>query len=137
MINIDYWAKLDLFEDIMEIVQTYRERIQFEDQDVLNILFKEKVFYLPPVYNCIDMLHANCMNAKLLHFASQPKPWSKWWRLNPNCNQHNKDIYQRYENLSGTLYPQTDKYDIKLLMKSLIKFFLYRYLPGRVQKYEM
>lgn len=134
LIDLQHWAELNVFEKATDIIRNYGKRIQFEDQDVLNILFKDEVLYLSPIYNCIDMRHIRCVDAKLLHFASHPKPWSRWWFLNPNCNMDNKEIYQRYEDLSGGSYPQTDRYNVRLLAKSLLKRLFYRYLSGRVQK---
>ena len=93
-INLREWAKNRLTEKALSLL-TGKDGsatfFKYPDQDVLNILLRDKVYFLPREYNTIytikselsdkthekylDIIHAD---TKLIHFTGATKPWHAW-----------------------------------------------------------
>lgn len=97
VINIKIWKSMDIVKECLKLLNRNKEIFTHPDQDALNVLFANKVEYLSPIYNCIDINSVNKQDIVLLHFAANPKPWSSCWEISPNCNDFNKDLYRYYE----------------------------------------
>lgn len=97
IINTFLWKSHSIFQKSLSILEKNPTKFSHPDQDVLNILLTQKTYYLPQIYNCIDLTTINHKDIVLLHFAANPKPWNICWSLSPNCNEFNKNLYQYYE----------------------------------------
>jgi len=100
--NIDLWKKLDLSERCIEKLQESKQYI-FPDQDVINAVCKDKIYYLGQKWNCIchakseidNELISDAINKSnfleqlvdeyhaayygddtVFHYTSAVKPWS-------------------------------------------------------------
>lgn len=98
-INEDY---PDVFTNYMEHYYINNDRIQLQDQDILNLTFKDNAKIIPlrwnvnsrvftfneldRKYNKQDELNA-MYNCGIIHYTDARKPWKK------NCNHPLKDIY--------------------------------------------
>lgn len=133
LMNISAWQQAKVFSKIQAAVERLGSKIRFEDQDALNSVLTGKVFYLPPAYNCIDMLSPSAAAADLLHFAAKPKPWSKWWQLNPLRTDWNKGLYQHYEKILFNENKIVADGSAKNITKWIIKKITYRLLKDRYQ----
>lgn len=51
LVNLDYWRKNNSEKYLIEYAKRKREEVWLHDQDVLNYLFKNKWFFLPPKWN--------------------------------------------------------------------------------------
>ena len=51
LIDLAYWRKHEVVKDFMRILQEYAEKLQFGDQDVLNVAFSGNKIVLPMKYN--------------------------------------------------------------------------------------
>ena len=93
IINTFLWKSHSIFQKSLSILEKNPTKFSHPDQDVLNILLTQKTYYLPQIYNCIDLTTINHKDIVLLHFAANPKPWNICWSLSPNCNEFNKNLY--------------------------------------------
>jgi lipopolysaccharide biosynthesis glycosyltransferase len=100
--NIEKWNELDITDKALNLLNegiTYK----FPDQDVLNLLLKDKIYYLPRKYNNITVLTVEGNedmklpdNTIFIHYVSGAKPWFRLY-LTP--------IYQQY--ISGSPWKET------------------------------
>lgn len=51
LINLDWWRNNNAVALFMEYIAKYSERIKFQDQDVLNVVFSNQILSLPLTYN--------------------------------------------------------------------------------------
>lgn len=92
VINVKQWIQEDIAEQCFHKLQTIPEkRLVCPDQDILNIICEDRVFYLAPEWNFYwHLVYGNeelvtiyapiaekvGENFKILHYASNVKPWS-------------------------------------------------------------
>lgn len=92
--NLKEWVKNDLTNQAFSILLNKNGRgieFKYPDQDVLNVLLKDKVHFLPGRFNTIytikselkDRTHQNYQNiisndTVLIHYTGATKPWHKW-----------------------------------------------------------
>ena len=102
VIDIKKWNELDFLKKAIDLLIENPKIFKFPDQDVLNIIFTNKVKYLDVIFNCfVD--YRNCrrkINNKdivLLHFSALPKPWNIAWPISKIVNAFNEKIYFYYE----------------------------------------
>mgnify|MGYP002624226221 CR=1 FL=1 len=135
IIDVNQWKRINMLEKIAKTLAEYGERIRFEDQDLINIILRGKIKYMPIEYNWLNMRSDKVREAKILHFAAQPKPWSKYWHMNPNCNDYTEKIYSEYEKILFT--PQRDSADVKRIIRWIIKLIAYKttLVRGKEQEY--
>ena len=83
LINLDYWRQHNIAEACINLYREHPERILFNDQDILNILFHENKVELDIKYNMQDGFYRRaCSSIPLeklkspiiLHFTNR-KPW--------------------------------------------------------------
>lgn len=96
--NIDNWNRANISEKALDLLN---EGIayKFPDQDVLNLLLKNNIYYLPYKYNRITLLtvggyqdHQRTNDETVfIHYVSGSKPWFRLY-LTP--------IYQKYIDIS-------------------------------------
>jgi lipopolysaccharide biosynthesis glycosyltransferase len=93
--NIENWNQLDVTNKALNLLNE-GVAYKFPDQDVLNLLLKDKVYYLPRKYNNITVLTVEgnedlkvSDNAIFIHYVSGSKPWFRLY-LTP--------VYQQYIN---------------------------------------
>ncbi|NDO82372.1 lipopolysaccharide 1,2-glucosyltransferase [Citrobacter sp. NCU1] len=94
LINLRQWAENRLTERALSLLTGEDGSVTFykyPDQDVLNILLRDKVHFLPREYNTIytikselrDKTHEKYLNiihsdTKLIHYTGATKPWHAW-----------------------------------------------------------
>ena len=92
VINVRQWLEEDTSEKCFEILNTEPwQHLIFPDQDILNIVCRDRVFYLDPAWNyywhmrygqpdfielCKPLAERIGEDFYILHFASLIKPWS-------------------------------------------------------------
>lgn len=144
-LDVKSWNHTGIFERSVEMLQKNPQRYRYPDQDVLNILLHDKVYYLEQSYNCLDCSAADTKQIILLHFAAQPKPWNIAWSLSKASNDFNRDIYAEYEALTPwkdepPQLPNNDKvrkiYAQALLAqgqyKAALKWYM-KYIKGKLK----
>lgn len=81
-IDIKKWNEKDISKKLMEVSFKLLNKLKWQDQDALNIVFDDKCIYLSKKYNYIlNMKHKNAVmmdDAIFVHYVGKYKPWTKW-----------------------------------------------------------
>lgn len=124
LMDVQKWRTYDISNKIMCAIREYGDKIRYEDQDAINVVLAGKIKYIDISYNCIDMRKNKTNNAKILHFASNPKPWNEFWHLNANCNSVTRNLYSEYEKRIFGVF-QMEKSPRIMMIKWLLKRLFY------------
>lgn len=102
LINIEWWRKNKVLEKSLKYLDKNRQNLMFADQDVLNNLLHDSIFFIPPKYNTTNTIlyshfyqemvykKTEYLEAKkhpvVIHFAWWSRPWNwdcfhKWNRI--------------------------------------------------------
>lgn len=82
LINLTEYKKRKILSQAFFMLMSYPERFFYNDQDVLNILYCENVFWLPERFNYFQVKDRDKpfpQDTKIIHFISEHKPWYKWY----------------------------------------------------------
>ncbi len=125
IINVPAWNDFKVMDKVLSILHADPKRYRYLDQDALNVLLTQKIYYLPSIYNTIDYHHSAVDKIVLLHFAAHPKPWTVAWNIHIDKEDFAYDIYHKYEQMtpwknSPLEYPKNYK-DMKVYSKVLRK----------------
>jgi lipopolysaccharide biosynthesis glycosyltransferase len=82
-IDLEDWRNTDVMDKFMNVINNSYDRILWWDQDVLNIVFKDKWQRLPVSYNLCRVVresldnpqHSIKLDQKLIHFDGGHRPW--------------------------------------------------------------
>lgn len=125
LINVRKWIDENIDIEIIKAIEKYGKKIRYEDQDAINIVLDGRIRYISSEYNCIDMRGDKAAKAKILHFASKPKPWDGWWQLNANYNDTTGEIYRKNEkDIFGE--NEVRKKSLRYFLKWVIKRIFYK-----------
>lgn len=111
LMNLDYWRKHNVANELIDFIYNNPERCVFPDQDALNIVLDSQVIYLNPTYNFQHywsvsfhfsktsyLRHNEIIEAAkdpvIVHFCSQ-KPW------HVKCYNPYRNEFSRY----NTMHP--------------------------------
>ena len=80
--NLENWNQANITEQALNLLNEGIE-YKFPDQDVLNILLKNKIYYFPEKFNSLTLLTVQGfedqqkaeMGAAIIHYTSGTKPW--------------------------------------------------------------
>ena len=104
LINLDYWRKHGVTDELMAFIQNNFDKIHSHDQDVLNAVLHGKVKPLSYTWNCLPSFFEknkytfpSCVNYTeiiaepiVIHYVFKPKPWQF------ECRHPFKDDYFKY-----------------------------------------
>ncbi|EEB1617589.1 lipopolysaccharide 1,2-glucosyltransferase [Salmonella enterica subsp. enterica serovar Enteritidis] len=89
--NLKLWKKNHLLSAAFDMLMDKNKKFSFLDQDVLNIIFLDKVIFLPRIYNTIYGIKQELKNKDinkykyyitddtiLIHYIGVTKPWHSW-----------------------------------------------------------
>ncbi|WP_282038075.1 glycosyltransferase family 8 protein [Saccharicrinis aurantiacus] len=81
------------------------QKFRFQDQDIINIIFKGRICFLPSSFNYSSGSIEQCIKIKdphIIHFILK-KPWDQpkvfgdlWWQYYKNSIFYDEDYYQTY-----------------------------------------
>ncbi|MCO6551215.1 MULTISPECIES: glycosyltransferase family 8 protein [unclassified Gilliamella] len=133
--NLKKWNEANITEKALNLLN---EGIayKFPDQDVLNILLSNNIYYLPTKYNCLTLLsvggHEDQQKAEkgavFIHYTSGSKPWFKLYLTSIYQNFiDGSPWYQAKLALANNLSPSTTRRYAKFLItqRKYICAFLY------------
>lgn len=100
LINLKLMKKEFNIESVYSILTNYKNRLAYLDQDILNMLFFDKVIF--DDYRLYNLMPHNISNnqqsiikqARIIHFAGPSKPWKYGYE------HGGKDIYLKYVRLA-------------------------------------
>ncbi len=102
IIDFKKWLNFGVWEKSLNILNRYTSLLEWWDQDILNIIFKENVTYISPKFNFIHFCMKDLLNLKeeilIYHFAGPAKPWFYFSKV------FAKEVYWIY--YSNTLFIQ-------------------------------
>lgn len=84
LINLAQWRKDDIQNKLFEYCEKNKEQLLWQDQDVINLFFNNKILKLPDKWNFqiakgdfedAQLVFKNCKEKVVLHFAGRYKPW--------------------------------------------------------------
>ena len=76
VINSKKWREVDVLQQFIDLVHFYDFTIA-QDQDYLNVICKDKIYYLPRKWNmeCIHSWNVPPKERGIIHYAFAAKPW--------------------------------------------------------------
>ena len=80
LFDVEEWKRMDLFSRAIDMLKNEPNRFEAYDQDVLNLLYQDNVFWLPIKYNQ-DNNESDVYptDTAIIHYTSTPKPWFAWY----------------------------------------------------------
>lgn len=88
LIDVDRWEAEDCTGQTLQALLQHSDRMRFNDQDALNMVFDGRAAFLDIKWNYLyDLIHDLNINrtsmrqvgdAALIHFAGSVKPWAGW-----------------------------------------------------------
>lgn len=80
LIDIDWWHEHNVFDRALALLREDPERYKTLDQDVLNLLYANKVKWLDKKYNLSNNIRDEYpQDTVLVHYTTTPKPWLRWY----------------------------------------------------------
>ncbi|SHE94309.1 glycosyltransferase family 8 protein [Schwartzia succinivorans] len=80
MVDLCAWHDNKNFDTAISMLQKTPERFEAPDQDVLNLLYADKVYWAGKRYNQennVEDIYPE--NTVIVHYTSTPKPWLAWY----------------------------------------------------------
>ena len=155
LFNLNYWREHHIMEKCFEVIKSMPEKLDYHDQDTLNIVLQNKILYLPLKYNFqYPFVHkvrhysygedvrkeiiATMHHPVVIHYTETIKPWHKRDR-SPYVNLF---LYYRKHSLwkntpligSFSMKENIRYYFNKIVWKLHIKKEFNSYLIERVKK---
>lgn len=112
LVNLKYWREHNLTKLFMNYVETYPQRILYNDQDVLNGVLHKETLYVSPTYNaqigffwkkekkryCVSKygkeIEEIVKDPYILHFSTGFKPWFH------SCQHPMRNEFLKYRNMT-------------------------------------
>lgn len=111
LINLEYWRKVNVFSQAIDIAKRIPLHLKNHDQDILNIIFHDSKLILDFKYNLLEYylytenwLYLNrkyypeiieaCKNPVIVHFCMPQKPWHF------ECINPYKELYYKYRKMT-------------------------------------
>ena len=101
LLNLKKIREDNISEKLISLANQLKDKIKFQDQDIINICFLNKITLLPGKYNCCN--NDIVETPVIIHFNGKIKPWA----LKEKCRSPYKKIYLRY--LKNSLYKKNYK----------------------------
>ena len=131
--NVNKWEDGIYLDKLMNYIENNKDDLIFPDQDALNVIIDNDVLYIDKKFNRLLAKKDDYYSTVMLHFASHPKPWSKFWYLNACVDTFFLKKYKEYEfDVFGN--NEKEKASIKDVCKWFIKYIFFRFLNNRYQK---
>ena len=127
LLNLNYWRKNHVEQQILDYLETHKDSLKFQDQDVLNFVLKDSKLLVDPKYNLQTFLlrkdlfelfpeqyRSKILNAKPIIAHAIVKPWNIKSIKYPFYH-----LWHKYKRCSPWKYKQ----DYILRAKSIIVIF--------------
>lgn len=125
-INLDYWRNHDSEKKCLDFAKKERTPVYLHDQDVLNYVFRDQWFLLPPKWNVSPMAKnifwegykmfdyvEYYTQPQIYHYCAHIKPWQNLMSLK-------RSYYLKYLKLSGFKSPKIEETTLKEKFKALL-----------------
>lgn len=86
LINVTQWNRANVSEEAFRLLTTPGKRLQYLDQDALNVVLEGRVRYVDKRFNYIEKLAHDEQGYRtdvpvdtcIIHYAGADKPWQEW-----------------------------------------------------------
>lgn len=133
LINLAKWREIDVLDESILWLEKFGDKILYQDQDILNGIFKDKVYYLdsrfnfmPTLFNRIKRrkelhtLEKTTMPIAIVHYCGPKKSWDSL------CTHIYSEQYNKIAHLLNIDYK--NDIPIKIKLNRLIKKFKNKYI---------
>lgn len=114
LINLDYWRRNKITEKLVNFILENPERCYYPDQDALNIVLEDKVYFTSYKYNFQQIWYSDLVKVQFLytksnavieaaddpiivHYTSTNKPWFR------ECTHPHKEWFLEYATIHDNL----------------------------------
>jgi lipopolysaccharide biosynthesis glycosyltransferase len=120
-IDILKWRSESVTTKLINTARLHKEDIRYYDQDILNILFRDKIGQLESQYNVFRASKKLIPKPKIIHYAGPVKPWHLF-----NSHPYRSE-YRFFRSLTPFLFkPQWGPSPKAILIQLLTRFSLGR-----------
>ena len=119
LINVKAYKNFISSDSIYEYIKQNKDQFIFQDQDIINSLFRDNIKLGDIIYNYqINVIDwgLDMKNCRLIHYSEANKPWNN---VSPN--------FKRYLHYYKYLYEQDRKNELRLLLQKQYNNFKYYY----------
>jgi lipopolysaccharide biosynthesis glycosyltransferase len=97
LINLNYWRQNNVCERATAFVRENPEKVEFHDQDALNVILVGRWIHLPGTWNGQDFGGTGrpVPDVAIVHFIGPGKPWHWSWRSNEHPFKKEYRQYRR------------------------------------------
>ena len=74
LIDIDKWKEKNISQKLFETTAQYQDKIQYFDQDVINLVLKKDILPVSFKYNALQGAYTP-FNKTIYHYSGKQKPW--------------------------------------------------------------
>lgn len=139
LMNLDYWRKHNIKEQLVEFIENNPDRCYYPDQDALNIVLEGKVSFVNYIYNCQEPWYDSfdnllfshtkfenvieaIKNPSIIHYTSTLKPWFN------ECVHPKKIEFVKYATIHSKLhFSFQNKYGkVQLLASKICEWIVYK-----------
>lgn len=100
LIDTKKWIQGNILEECLKVIEE-NEPFNCQDQDILNLVFRNRWQVLPPTANVMVSTHDHSLdlpqlsNPAIIHFVGEHKPWKgvAWTRWHTIWIQRNSDLF--------------------------------------------
>lgn len=97
LLNLKKMREQSVSKQFFEMQKKWKDRIRFQDQDIINLTLSGKMKVLDSIYNFTSFHYkkeiAKRKGAVIFHFTGSKKPWTK------PCTHALKKVYRTYEKI--------------------------------------
>lgn len=94
LLDTQKWAQENIAQKLFETEKLYRTELQWEDQDVLNILFNNNYLRLPEKFNYLTSEQKIDTELIIRHFDTNIKPWHFYPNLSSTLIKNCEDFWK-------------------------------------------
>ena len=116
--NLEKIRKENMVEKLFLNSQKWKEKIRFQDQDIINITFKNKILAVDSIYNFtgenVRKEKSKRKVAVIIHYTGQKKPW-----LN-DCRNKMKYLWKHYNYLTKAIISGRKEANVNLFLHKVM-----------------
>ena len=109
LLNLKKMKEDNIYKLLLDNTENYQDKIKFQDQDIINITFKNKIKEVDSINNftsmSIEFEKEKSKNAVIIHYTGAKKPWHFKYK-----DKFYKKIWQKYNKIYKLLILQKKRF---------------------------
>lgn len=98
LLNLNKMREDNIYQKLLKNTELYKDKIEYQDQDIINITFRNKILEVDSIYNFTTKNIEDEINkserAIIIHFTGPNKPWDFKFK-----KKYYKKLYQSYNTI--------------------------------------